>query len=51
MRHLHHHIRTELHPVGAQLQATGLLERGLEAAAPRQAGLETQTNNINSIEG
>lgn len=39
VRHLRHHIRAELHPFCSQLQATGLLERGLEAAAAGQAGL------------
>lgn len=39
VRHLRYHIRAELHPFCPQLQATGLLERGLEAAAAGQAGL------------
>lgn len=39
LRHLCHHICTELHSLCPQLQATCLLERGLEATAPSQAGL------------
>lgn len=39
VRHLRHHVRAELYSLCPQLQATGLLERGLEAAAAGQAGL------------
>ncbi|XP_062036951.1 vitamin K epoxide reductase complex subunit 1-like protein 1 isoform X2 [Lepus europaeus] len=39
LHHLRHHVRAELHSSYHQLQTTGLLERGLEAAAAAQAGL------------
>lgn len=38
--HLCNHIRTELYPVCAELQATGLLERSLETTASSQEGLD-----------
>ncbi|XP_061658818.1 vitamin K epoxide reductase complex subunit 1-like protein 1 isoform X2 [Syngnathoides biaculeatus] len=45
VHHLHYHVRAELHSLYPQLQTTGILERGLEAAAPGQAGLKLSTHS------
>lgn len=50
LHHLCDHIRTELHLVCAELQATGLLERSLETTASSQEGLDKKTREDDNIE-